>query len=50
MPSVFVLGPGYVGREIIDRFRKGGEYDITTLVRRDKAVQDFKQDGEFAVE
>lgn len=43
--KVFVVGPGYVGREIIDLLRAEGKYDITTLVRREAAAKEFQQDG-----
>lgn len=43
--QVFVLGPGYVGREIIDLLLSEGQYEITTLVRREAAVEEFEKDG-----
>ncbi|KID96023.1 NAD dependent epimerase/dehydratase family protein, partial [Metarhizium majus ARSEF 297] len=47
--QVFVLGPGYVGREIIDLLLSQGQYEITTLVRREAAVEEFEKDGVKAV-
>ncbi|KJK81403.1 hypothetical protein H634G_02661 [Metarhizium anisopliae BRIP 53293] len=47
--QVFVLGPGYVGREIIDLLLSEGQYEITTLVRRQAAVEEFEKDGVKAV-
>ncbi|KAK2609184.1 hypothetical protein QQS21_002266 [Conoideocrella luteorostrata] len=47
--KVFVVGPGYVGREIIDLLRADGNYEITTLVRREAAAKEFEQDGVKAV-
>ncbi|EFY95160.1 NAD dependent epimerase/dehydratase family protein [Metarhizium robertsii ARSEF 23] len=47
--QVFVLGPGYVGREIIDLLLSEGQYEITTLVRREAAVEEFEKDGVKAV-
>lgn len=43
--QVFVLGPGYVGREIVDLLLSEGQYEITTLVRREAAVEEFEKDG-----
>lgn len=43
--QVFIVGPGYVGREIIDLLLAEGQYEITTLVRREAAAKEFEQDG-----
>ncbi|KAK0755719.1 hypothetical protein N5P37_011728 [Trichoderma harzianum] len=43
--QVFVLGPGYVGRAIIDLLHSEGKYEITTLVRTEKALKDLSDDG-----
>jgi saccharopine dehydrogenase-like NADP-dependent oxidoreductase len=43
--QVFVVGPGYVGREIIDLLLAEGKYEITTLVRRQDAAKEFEKDG-----
>lgn len=43
--KVFVVGPGYVGREIIDLLRAEGSYEIVTLVRREAAAKEFEADG-----
>lgn len=42
--EVFLVGPGYIGREVIDRLLENG-YKVTTLVRRKEAVQDLEKDG-----
>ncbi|TQS32198.1 hypothetical protein Golomagni_07491, partial [Golovinomyces magnicellulatus] len=47
--QVFVVGPGYVGREIIDLLRAEGKYNIVTLVRREAAAKEFEADGVKAV-
>ncbi|OAQ69775.1 NAD dependent epimerase/dehydratase family protein [Pochonia chlamydosporia 170] len=47
--QVFIVGPGYVGREIIDLLLAEGQYEITTLVRREAAAKEFEQDGVKAV-
>ncbi|EFY85434.1 NAD dependent epimerase/dehydratase family protein [Metarhizium acridum CQMa 102] len=47
--QVFVVGPGYVGREIIDLLLSEGQYEITTLVRREAALEEFEKDGVKAV-
>ncbi|KAF2761471.1 NAD(P)-binding protein [Pseudovirgaria hyperparasitica] len=43
MKKAFVLGPGYVGREIIDLLKSEGKYAITTMVRRDAAAKEFSR-------
>lgn len=43
--QVFVVGPGYVGREIIDLLLTEGRYEITALVRREAAAKDLENDG-----
>lgn len=46
MPKkVFVVGPGYVGREIIDLLLADGGYEVTTLVRREEAAKELEKDG-----
>lgn len=47
MKKVFVLGPGYVGREIIDLLKAEGGYEITTLVRREAAAKEFGNEGKI---
>lgn len=42
--KAFVLGPGFVGREIIDRLLDEG-HEVTTLVRRDSAKSEFEKAG-----
>ena len=42
--KAFVLGPGFVGREVIDLLQGKG-YSITTIVRRAEVVDDFTKDG-----
>ncbi|KAF2034023.1 NAD(P)-binding protein [Setomelanomma holmii] len=42
--EVFLIGPGYIGREVIGRLLENG-YRITTLVRRKEAVQELERDG-----
>ncbi|KAI9662941.1 MAG: hypothetical protein M1821_007988 [Bathelium mastoideum] len=46
--KAFVLGPGFVGREVIDLLRHEG-YSVTTIVRRDSAKEEFAKDGVKAV-
>jgi len=46
--KAFIVGPGFVGREIIDLLRAEGKYAITTLVRREAAAAEFQKDGKFA--
>jgi nucleoside-diphosphate-sugar epimerase len=49
MPSsVFLLGPGFIGGEIIDLLLTT-DYNVTTLVRRESAVADFAKLGVKAV-
>lgn len=43
--KVFFVGPGYVGREIIDLLLAEGKYEITALVRRKEAAKELEQDG-----
>jgi nucleoside-diphosphate-sugar epimerase len=38
--NVFLIGPGYIGREVIDRLLENG-YTVTTLVRRKEAIQEL---------
>lgn len=42
--KVFVLGPGYVGREVIDGLLKE-DFQITTLVRRKEAGEELEAVG-----
>jgi nucleoside-diphosphate-sugar epimerase len=43
-PSVFLLGPGFIGGEIIDLLLITN-YNVTTLVRRESAVADYAKLG-----
>lgn len=45
--NVFVVGPGYVGREIIDLLLAEGQYEITTLVRREAAATELEKNGKI---
>ncbi|KHN94782.1 NAD dependent epimerase/dehydratase family protein [Metarhizium album ARSEF 1941] len=47
--QVFVVGPGYTGREIIDLLLLEDRYEVTTLVRRESAIAEFQKDGVKAV-
>lgn len=38
--SVFLLGPGFIGGEILDLLLIS-KYKVTTLVRRESAVTDY---------
>ncbi|KAJ5764752.1 hypothetical protein N7520_004311 [Penicillium odoratum] len=42
--SVFLIGPGYIGGEILDHLLKQ-QYSVTTLVRREAAAEDFAKMG-----
>jgi hypothetical protein len=42
--EVFLIGPGYIGREVVDRLLENG-YKVTTLVRRKEAAQELEKDG-----
>jgi nucleoside-diphosphate-sugar epimerase len=42
--NVFLIGPGYIGRELIDRLLENA-YKVTTLVRRKEAIQELEKDG-----
>lgn len=42
--KVFVLGPGFVGREVIDRLLKE-DLRVTTLVRRKEAGEELEAAG-----
>jgi uncharacterized protein YbjT (DUF2867 family) len=42
--SVFLLGPGFIGGEIIDLLLIS-KYKVTTLVRRESAVADYANLG-----
>jgi nucleoside-diphosphate-sugar epimerase len=48
MPSpqrVFLLGPGYIGSEILGLIVQEGTYEITTMVRRTAAASEFEKQG-----
>lgn len=40
--KVFLIGPGYIGLEVLDRLLENG-YTVTTLVRRKEAAEELKQ-------
>jgi nucleoside-diphosphate-sugar epimerase len=42
--QVFLIGPGYIGREVVDRLLENG-YAVTTLVRRQEAAQELGKVG-----
>jgi nucleoside-diphosphate-sugar epimerase len=42
--QVFLIGPGYIGREVVDRLLENG-YAVTTLVRRQEAAQELEKVG-----
>jgi nucleoside-diphosphate-sugar epimerase len=42
--NVFLIGPGYIGREVIDCLLES-DYHVTALVRRESAGKDFEKDG-----
>lgn len=42
--KVFVLGPGYVGREVIDGLLKE-DFRVTTLLRRKEAGEELEAAG-----
>lgn len=43
--KVLVVGPGFVGREIIDLLLAESKYEVTALVRREAALEDLGEDG-----
>jgi nucleoside-diphosphate-sugar epimerase len=43
--KIFLLGPGYIGRALIDELLKDGYSDITTMVRRKEAVPELENLG-----
>ena len=45
--KAFVLGPGFVGREVIDRLLGDG-YQVTTIVRRESAGEELTKAGMIA--
>ncbi|KAL4885468.1 hypothetical protein BJY04DRAFT_214266 [Aspergillus karnatakaensis] len=45
MPSVFLIGPGLIGGEILSLLRQDKNYDFTTLVRRESARAAFHDQG-----
>jgi nucleoside-diphosphate-sugar epimerase len=42
--DVFLIGPGYIGREVVDCLLESG-YRITALVRRESAGKELEKDG-----
>lgn len=42
--KVFLIGPGYIGREVIDRLLESS-YHVTALVRREAAGKELEKDG-----
>jgi nucleoside-diphosphate-sugar epimerase len=42
--NVFLLGPGYIGRTVIDELLKDG-YNITTMIRRPEAATELENIG-----
>ena len=42
--NIFLIGPGYIGLEVIDRLLESG-YKVTTLVRRKEAAQELEKRG-----
>jgi nucleoside-diphosphate-sugar epimerase len=47
--SVFLIGPGFIGGEVLDLILSENKYTITTLVRRESAVADLEKLGVKAV-
>ncbi|KAF4231530.1 hypothetical protein CNMCM8980_005234 [Aspergillus fumigatiaffinis] len=43
--SVFLLGPGFIGGEVLNLLVECKKYDVTTLIRRDSAAAAFHQRG-----
>jgi nucleoside-diphosphate-sugar epimerase len=43
--SVFLIGPGFIGGEVLDLILSENKYTVTTLVRRESAVADFGKLG-----
>jgi hypothetical protein len=43
--KMFLIGPGYIGREVIDSLVEKGEYGVTALVRREAAGKDLQNDS-----
>jgi nucleoside-diphosphate-sugar epimerase len=41
---VFLIGPGFIGLEVIDRLLEN-KYNVTALVRRDEAAQSLREAG-----
>ena len=46
--QVFIVGPGYIGHEVIDLLLEDG-YGVTALVRRPEAAESFKAQGVSSV-
>lgn len=46
--TVFLIGPGYIGRAVADLLSEHG-YSVTTLVRREAAAKELANDGIKAV-
>jgi nucleoside-diphosphate-sugar epimerase len=44
-PRLFLLGPGYIGAEILALLVQEGTYEITTMVRRPDAASEFESLG-----
>jgi nucleoside-diphosphate-sugar epimerase len=42
--KVFIIGPDFIGREVIDRLFENN-YSITILIRRLKAADELYNDG-----
>ncbi|KAK5169709.1 uncharacterized protein LTR77_005687 [Saxophila tyrrhenica] len=42
--NVFLIGPGYIGLEIIDRLLENG-YKVSAMTRRDDAAKELQQSG-----
>lgn len=42
--SVFLIGPGFIGREVLDRLL-AEDYAVTTLVRRESYAREIEQSG-----
>ncbi|KEF57254.1 uncharacterized protein A1O9_05171 [Exophiala aquamarina CBS 119918] len=42
--NVFLIGPGFIGREVLDLLLAEG-YSVTALVRRESSAKELEQDG-----
>ncbi len=47
--KVFLIGPGFIGGEVLDILVAEGDYDVTTMVRRQEAVALIEQAGAKAI-